>query len=376
MIDIQEITSEGAFLALREEWNALLGRGDSACPYLRHEYLSAWWRGFGAGGRLHVIVARDGERLVGALPLMVSRRTIAGLPVTALHFLGINVGFLDYVIEGGRGDVFGPLFRRAFDAGRHHVLILRGIPAGGGHEQAVRAFLEAERAAHEVHEVREIALTVRGGWDGFRKERGTKIWSNVRNRTKKLEALGPVVLERHKGDAGSAEALEEAFALSLRSWKGEAGSAVGLQDPFRQFLRSLMEHGAGDLWVLRSNGRAIAYRLGFTRGKTWTELDIAYDREFAHLSPGTLLSARSNEALVQEGVAEINLGLDFPWKQEWSPEGRLLLEFLSYRRSGLWPRLVRGAQSLRRRYKAWRSPVRTPGGSGGDLREPPPQSGS
>jgi len=71
------IDSEASFDDLSEEWNALLACSASHVPFLRHEYLRAWWRTLGGGewsaGELRVITARQEDgKLVGAAPLFLT----------------------------------------------------------------------------------------------------------------------------------------------------------------------------------------------------------------------------------------------------------------------------------------------------------------
>jgi hypothetical protein len=54
-------------------WNALLDESASHVPFLRHEYLTAWWQTLGGGewqdAALAVDVAERDGQLVGAAPL-------------------------------------------------------------------------------------------------------------------------------------------------------------------------------------------------------------------------------------------------------------------------------------------------------------------
>jgi hypothetical protein len=59
---------------LAAEWNELLANSASHVPFLRHEYLSSWWRTLGGGewsrGELYVVVARlENGALAGVAPL-------------------------------------------------------------------------------------------------------------------------------------------------------------------------------------------------------------------------------------------------------------------------------------------------------------------
>ena len=63
--------------SLKKEWNDLLAVSASHVPFLRHEYISAWWQGLGGGewshGELYVIIARGEQgELVGIAPLFIT----------------------------------------------------------------------------------------------------------------------------------------------------------------------------------------------------------------------------------------------------------------------------------------------------------------
>lgn len=86
-----------SFNKLALAWNALLAESIANVPFLRHEYLRAWWSSLGGGewdtGELAIITAeRDGE-LIGIAPLFKN--------ADRLLFLGsIEISdFLDFIVR-------------------------------------------------------------------------------------------------------------------------------------------------------------------------------------------------------------------------------------------------------------------------------------
>ncbi|MEO6066315.1 MAG: hypothetical protein ABIP49_11110, partial [Lysobacterales bacterium] len=71
MIDI--ITSDTAFAALAPCWNALADRMSARSVFLRHEWFAAAWAWRRLDSALHALVLRDGDRVVGILPLVYSQ---------------------------------------------------------------------------------------------------------------------------------------------------------------------------------------------------------------------------------------------------------------------------------------------------------------
>jgi hypothetical protein len=77
-MNIEVIQTETEWLSLAEEWNQLLEESITPAPFLRHEYLTAWWEHRGGGewpdGTLYILAARsDDGALEGVAPLFSSK---------------------------------------------------------------------------------------------------------------------------------------------------------------------------------------------------------------------------------------------------------------------------------------------------------------
>src|SRR4051812_17205391 len=99
---IKELGGIDEFLALEGEWNELLAESDCDIPFLRHEWLKIWWNHFGPPNRLAVMVGRERERLVFALPLMEVRESYAGIRITVLQSLTNEHSFrFNFIVRRG-----------------------------------------------------------------------------------------------------------------------------------------------------------------------------------------------------------------------------------------------------------------------------------
>ena len=92
------IRSAEEFDNLAGEWNDLLSHSASHVPFLRHEYLSAWWRTLGGGewphGELYIVAARHADSaLCGIAPLFLTRNLDGE---SALMLLG-SIEISDYL---------------------------------------------------------------------------------------------------------------------------------------------------------------------------------------------------------------------------------------------------------------------------------------
>jgi CelD/BcsL family acetyltransferase involved in cellulose biosynthesis len=88
---------------IANEWNTLLEHGASHVPFLRHEYLTTWWRLLGGGewsqGELSVVTARREDGALSAIAPLFLTENREGEP--ALLLLGsIEISdFLDFIAK-------------------------------------------------------------------------------------------------------------------------------------------------------------------------------------------------------------------------------------------------------------------------------------
>ena len=108
-MQLKVIQTVEEFDSLADEWNNLLSQSASHVPFLRHEYLSAWWRTLGGGewqrGELYIVTARyPAGELCAIAPLFVTENRQGE---TALMLMG-SIEISDYLdIIARPGDLPG-----------------------------------------------------------------------------------------------------------------------------------------------------------------------------------------------------------------------------------------------------------------------------
>src|SRR3712207_5773324 len=76
-----------AFAALEREWEDLYQNSPLATPYQSWAWLYSWWEHYGDDYELRLVTVRDGDLLVGIVPLMLERRWGFG----RLRFIGTGL---------------------------------------------------------------------------------------------------------------------------------------------------------------------------------------------------------------------------------------------------------------------------------------------
>src|SRR3954466_5911083 len=90
----------GSLARLEADWRRLHAVQPHATPFMSAGWATTWWPHYGSGARMHVVVVRDGGRVVGIVPLVRRRRG----PLRLLEAFGMEPGdYWDLLVEPERG---------------------------------------------------------------------------------------------------------------------------------------------------------------------------------------------------------------------------------------------------------------------------------
>lgn len=219
------------------------------------------------------------------------------------------------------------------------VLRLDGVPEDS---VAVRAFreeldrLEFPLGSKSAQSPPWISLS--GGAAAFEASLSAKWKSNLRNREKRMAALGTLVHETVESpEPALAARLDACFALEAKGWKGTNGSAIDSQPATRRFYRAIAGIAAADgtlrLHTLHVGDTLAAFQLDMEEAGTEYVIKIGYEPGLAKLSPGGLLLKRVIASALERGLHCVDLlGDDMPWKRDWTSSLRPQTTLLAFGR--------------------------------------------
>lgn len=279
----------------REAWNRLERRSQDhqeASYEAIHSYVGNLHR----DNQLIVSMVFDGPRLVAALP--VQRVMSLGMFATARNlacewFPG-RTGLLDP--EYDPIDLTGHLLA-GLQQQRLSTLELDWLHSGSLFGNAVRKWASQQgwqTSMTEKFPAGEIRL--KADWESF-----IAGWSRNRKKfLRRAEAglakLGPLYLvsAHHQSSEEVDRYVDACLKIEDGSWKGAQATSL-LKNPFaRNHFRDLIQqwHATGrlQLYLLKSNGRPIAFDLGYCKHRVATSLKISYLADYARYSPGHVLS--------------------------------------------------------------------------------------
>jgi CelD/BcsL family acetyltransferase involved in cellulose biosynthesis len=149
--------------------------------------------------------------------------------------------------------------------------------------------------------------------------------ANLRRHRRRLEGMGTVTVERFTGGKDLQDRLEECFAIEQKSWKGLEGTAICQDSKTLSFYTQLAHTAASQdylsLFLLKLNGQAIAFHYGLTYGGIYYMPKVGFDAAFEAGSPGLVLLEEIIKDCIGRELKRCDfLGMDMPWKRDWSKE--------------------------------------------------------
>ena len=298
----ETIDSTESFNALGAEgWDDLVRAMPRPSPFLLHGWLAAWWKYQSDDAMLAVQVARRRGRLVGALPLCVTR--VRGLRVTI--FLGGDRSALaDVIVAVSEPESTVRALAERAAAIDHDLADLFRLPATSRLATALGPRLRL------VERVEAPVLDLSPGWEAvYRAKTNSRMRNIHKRRRRQLAELGTLEFVHARTLDELEPALEDAMRVHNARWAGRPDGSGFATDSSRTFnsaaLAAFAALDAARIVTLKLDGRAIAFYYHLALAGRMYGYRVAFDPDFARFSPGLLALLDAFEWAAEEGLDRV-----------------------------------------------------------------------
>ena len=282
---------------LAAEWNALLAGSSTHVPFLRHEYLSAWWQTRGGGewprSELALVTAHQQGRLAGIAPLFFAHNREEQPALLLLGSIEIS-DYLDLIacppdlpafLSGLLDFLAGPTWPE------WRLLDLHNLPEASPSLPLLQA--EAEKRGWTYSQERTYhvpSIPLKGDFETYLCCIDKKQRHEIRRKMRRAEESGLPVRWYIVEDGASLDAEVEAF---FRMMEQDPDKAAFLTPAMREQMhlacRAAFESGWLQLAFLEIDEQKAAGYLNFDYlNRIWV-YNSAIDRRFMDLSSGWVL---------------------------------------------------------------------------------------
>lgn len=359
-----------AFEALAADWNELLNGAHHKSAFLKHQWMSTWWRRIGAASRsrrLFVLLTRDSGdgRLAGVLPLYRETRGHGPFRRRVLRFLGSSPEapeHLDAIVRAANPTAVVAALIAGLESLRseYDSIELLDLAEASLLLPALAQWSRSARHTFRSWVWQECPyVETQGTFDKYLMTLTQKHRYKVRLFGKRLAAAHKVDLEVAAEPAQVGPAMEELFRLHAMRWTLKSDDVSGFDDAsVHAFHREVAGRLAADdairIFLLRCDGRAVAACYCFHFDQRVYFFQPGFDPEFRQLHVGKVLLGRALEYCFTNRLREFDFlrGTE-DYKFDWTDRKRST--FACNIAMTRWSKTVHAAQDAQRRLAAEKS---------------------
>lgn len=309
---VEVLTSTAEFAGLAPHWNRLHAEAAAASVFNSWMWLYEWWRTYGAGRELRLLVAREDRSLLGVLPLYLERTRILGLPLRALRLVGIGGGthpddLGPVLARGAEQPATAALASAALDLPGADVWLFNDLDRASGFPAALEtAARQLGRPLAQGAATRIALVELPRTWSQYLQSLGRDARWRLRRSRRRLA-------EQHRArflvwdDPSRLEAaLERLAELHRARWAAAGGGSRAFVSPdyvgfHLSVVRSFFPRGWLRLYCLEVDGElgAMIYCYRF-RNRIYL-MQSGFDPKLARLGVGKVLLGHAMEHAIGEG---------------------------------------------------------------------------
>ncbi len=345
LMDLEVISDFDQFLSCRSDWNALLERSGIQNPFLRHAWLSAWWKGYGQDKDLMVLRCHRDGKTTAYIPLMRYETTLTGIKVDAMGFLTNHWTRMDIITGEFQRESLERFCDFLCDTKR--VVILSQMDVAGKNYPLLMELLNAKKISYHLTEKSHAYIPLLGSWEDYFNQQSKNFRMDSRRKLKRLEKEGRVQLICQDGGE---EAIAKLQTVAENSWQSNADVNIVSTEQGHRFYRAITQEWQGshgfDFSFLEVDGKPLAYMVGIKSDGCYFAFDTAFDKNYSDYSPGLILHNFLLEKLYNEKMTCFDFGYVASYKRRWTEDVRMT-EDITIFPSGIQVKLLFLANQLK-----------------------------
>ncbi len=300
---------------LEAEWNALLDESVTHVPFLRYEYLEAWWQTRGGGewpahSQLAIVTARRDGRLVGIAPLFQAMNRQAQPALLLLGSIEVS-DYLDLIVRpADAADFTRQLLPYLGGAGLApwRSLDLYNLFESSPTLPALEAAAAAQGWSFSCTVLQKAPyIRLPGEWETYLAGIDKKQRHEIRRKLRRAEEMGAAIQLRFATEPDRIDDDIEGFIGLMAQ---DAEKAAFLTPPMREHMRLVVkcafEKGCVQLAFLEINGQKAAAYLSFDYLDRMWVYNSGIDPRFSEYSPGWVLLGHLLKWANEQGRTEFD----------------------------------------------------------------------
>lgn len=311
------------------EWQELLKENGNNNPFLEFDWIELWWKYFGKGKELFVLLIKVGDTVLGFFPLMITNRKFH----KEITFISsyIDASYMDFIIKMGENET---CINLAFDYIKrlkgNYIIKLLGFYKDPFQDKLLKRYLINNKANFKIFSFESPYIKIdKDDYETYLKKRSKHgSLKTLKRSKKKLYSSGDITFKKLAPDQ-----FDKMYQLHEKRWRKKFDFSKLTEKQHQDFYKylalnddlSFKAHADG----LMVGEKLIGFTYGFECNGKFIYYRIAHDDDFSVYGPGKIVLEEMVKKCFHNHMDTIDLGIGYArYKYEWTDDTEIVKEFV------------------------------------------------
>jgi CelD/BcsL family acetyltransferase involved in cellulose biosynthesis len=312
-LSIEEISDVEKFRALREPWNALLQRSSDNNLFLTWEWLFNWWQYYGRDKKLRIIIIKEGDQIVGIIPLMENKYRQGFVSIKVLENLcSEECDYSGIILAENTHEVLALLVDYLAKVTKDENLIVRmyHIPENSAFLTSLREqypsfskylYLDEKPSSFCSY------ILLPPTWEEYLHTLSRNSRRNIMRKLQYISKDHVVESKKITDDNDLQEKLKILFELHQKKWGRESKfNKPEARAFYTGVSQALRRNGWLNFSYLNVDGKTLSLLWAFSYNSTFWGMTNAVDVEYAEYSAGSVHLSKTIEDSIKDGLKKFD----------------------------------------------------------------------
>ncbi len=340
------VTELEEFRALSTIWDSLLEQSaNDSSIFLTHEWAWTWWKHFGAGKKLNILLFNKGQQIVGIMPLIRTEYRVGSVKIQLLETLGaLDCNYVWVVPIEHREQAMAALlaYLKKELAANLVAVKLAYVPEDSSFFLLLRrgsALFAGDLVIRGTLDTLAPYISLPATWEEYFGSLSGNRRHTLRRNLRSLEKAHKVGFEICTA-ANSETSLGKFFDLHQKRWDSVKVRSMLSDSDMKAFYVDIKNQFLKKDWlhfsIITADGKIVGAEYGFVYNQKLYGFTTARDPLYSKYSIGHLHRMFLIKDAIEKGLREFDcLRGDEPYKYHWTKSARRYMRMVIVKKSWL-----------------------------------------
>jgi CelD/BcsL family acetyltransferase involved in cellulose biosynthesis len=286
-------------------WDQALLASKEDNPFVHSDFIRTWWKHYGTGRRLRLFMVRQGDRVLGGIPLFEDQPG-------RWEQIGRNAAnYTEFLLAPGQTQLWDPFLKALSEKSGWKQVTLKRIRKDRLRLPDARLRKGSKLLLNAPETELTYLIELPSDFSRFPKQLHPKLWQLVRQARNKANRIGPMKLELVQTPEALQQFMEQLITFSKKGFRDRGMRSNFEEEVFSRFFTELVQQffakGFLQAYTLRAGDQLLALSFCYSLTNNCNCIQSAYNPAMARFRLGHLMYYKMAEESSRLGKPILDL---------------------------------------------------------------------